>query len=189
MFAVFAVATMMASVSPEADTARTPVEAALATDFPSAADGQGVGIRLDFTPHAGAGLRPYDHFGGVDRTFRARNAKGYLTDRLQAMGVQTQRPYGGSGHWYLYVALRGQGLGGQPSTSLRGGQATVNNADTAWAPTLLSDGKAGVGWSRGRMGASLGYTQRQVRAINGPVGVSNGMTESVAALSFTFRPH
>jgi len=188
MFAVFAVATALAYGSTDVDLTKG-AESLSVAGAAALADRQAAGVRLDFTPHAGAALNPYRRFDSVDHAFRSRNAQAYLNDRLHALGVQTQRPYGGPGHWYVYVALRNQGLGAQPSTSFRGGQATVNNADTAWAPTLLSDGKVGVGWSRGHMGASLGYTQRQVHALNGPVGVSNGMTESVAALSFTFRPH
>ena len=85
----------------------------------------------------------------------------------------------------FFVAMRNQSLNLQPGNDLT---RKINWA-VAQAPTSLSDDKLGVGWSRGAMDASVGYVQRQIHVINGPAGFSNGKSESVAALSFTFRPH
>lgn len=156
--------------------------------WPSAWSIQAAGYSLDITPHAGIGMSSLGRSAEAGATFKVGDAKSALAERLEALGVQTERPYGGPGHWYLFAAVRGRAL----DTNTQGvapGNAAQGGWVTAPTPTLLSDGQVGLGWSKGAMDASVGYVQRQTKVINAPVGVSDGMNESVVALSFTFRPH
>src|ERR1700710_2350487 len=100
MFAAAAAAVVMAYGSPAIGLPRDmgAVPSATANLL-----GQTAGFKLDLTLPADAGGR--DRFGLADQTFKARNPQSFLTEKLQALGIQTQKPSGGaSGRWYMFVA-------------------------------------------------------------------------------------
>jgi hypothetical protein len=156
--------------------------------WPSAWSLQAAGYSFDITPHAGVGMTSFGRSTEAGATFKVGDAKSAIADKLEAMGVQTERPYGGAGRWYLYAAVRSQTLDANAQGVSPGNVARISWV-TAPTPALLSDSLVGLGWSRGAIDASIGYVQRQTKVINAPVGVSDGLNEAVVALSFSFRPH
>jgi hypothetical protein len=207
MLALVALVTVMSTSAPAAD-GTAPYPSILSTplkllpnfagprsgltDLPGAdpmSDLHTVGYDLGFAPHVGVSMTTYARPNESGATLRIGDARSFLTGKLHALGVSTEKPYGGAGRWYLFAAARSQALDARPALRGLGDMAWVSGM-AAQSPTLVSsNGKLGFGWSKGAMDTSVGYVARQVRVINGPMGASNGVNESVAALSFTFRPH
>jgi hypothetical protein len=179
----------LAAISVMTSEPAAPASTAMAdlSNILSVSGMQVTGHPLDFTPNFAAGVAAPSKLTEAGATFSLGDAKSYARDKLNSLGVQTQRPAGGAGKWYVFVAMSNQPTAAKPSWTVRSDAASMS-APAVTTP-LLSDGKLGLGWSKGDMGASLGYVQRSIHALNGPVGVYSGRSESVAALSFTFRPH
>lgn len=144
---------------------------------------------LNVSPHAGVGLDS----AGANRAeagamVRLSSLRTAVQDRLTAMGVKKGSIYGDQGRWYLFAAVRGQSVGLNMMSSATGGGFHQAGWSTDASSALVGDGQVGVGWRKGGMEASLGYVHRGVKVRNAPYGASDSFSESLAAMSLTFRP-
>jgi hypothetical protein len=143
---------------------------------------------INLFPHAGLGLSSAGTNAEAGATFKVASLDGAIADRLSALGVKSGAAFDEKGRWYLFAAVGGRAVGFNMQQD-PGGALRRAGWSTDPASALIGDGQLGVGWRKGDMQASLGYVHRQVKFQTGVDGTTQGWTDSMAALSVTFRPH
>jgi hypothetical protein len=141
---------------------------------------------MDVSPHAGFGVSNDGNSAEAGAMVRFTSLKDAIANRLQAMGVKNGSAYGDKGRWYLFAAVQGKAVGLNMQQDAAGLHRAGWSTDSSSA--LIGDGQIGVGWRKGSMEASFGYVHREIKVQNAPTGASDGLSDSLAAFSISFRP-
>ncbi len=164
------------------------VDVTVARGWPSALLVRAGGLGVNVSPHTAFG---FGSGGGTSAEagamVRFSSLQSAVQDRLESMGVKNGSSYGNQGRWYLFAAVRGQAVGLNMQESAGALRRTGWSTDVSSA--LVGDGQLGVGWRKGGIEASFGYVHRGVHVQNAPMGASDGYSDDMAALAFTYHPH
>ncbi len=119
---------------------------------------------------------------------RVSSVDSAIAERLSAMGVKSGAALDQSGRWFLFAAVNGRAVGFNMLQNSSGGLQR-GGWTTDQSSALVGDGQVGVGWRKGAVEASVGYVHREVKFQTADYNGSSGWSDSMAAVSFTFRPH